>query len=121
MDDKTTIQELKDLLKDFRDKRDWEQFHDPKNLAEAIAIEAGELLELFLWQNKEEVMAKIKNDPKFKEEVGEELADIINYCLQFSNSTDIDIASIVRDKMEKTDKKYPVEKAKGTAMKYNKL
>src|SRR3989338_5871412 len=107
MDDKTTIQELKDLLKDFRDKRDWEQFHDPKNLAEAIAIEAGELLELFLWQNKEEVMVKIKK------EVGEELADVINYCLQFSNSTEIDIASIVRDKMEKTDKKYPVEKAKG--------
>ena len=88
-------------------------------MAEAIAIEAGELLELFLWQNKEEGMAKIKNDPKFKEEVGEELADIINYCLQFSNSTEIDIASIVRDKLEKSDKKYPVDKAKGIATKYN--
>ena len=64
-------------------------------------------------------MAKIKNDSKFKEEVGEELADIINDCLQFSNSTEIDIASIVRDKLEKSDKKYPVDKAKGIATKYN--
>ena len=121
MDDKTTIQQLKELLKEFRDKRDWAQFHDPKNLAEAISIEAGELLELFLWKDKDEVIKKINDEPEFKEQVGEELADIINFCLQFSNSTDIDISTIVKDKLDKSDKKYPIEKSKGISTKYNKL
>lgn len=122
MEDKNThIQTLKDLLRDFRDRRDWDQFHDPKNLAEAISIEAGELQELFLWKNKEDIVEKIKNDPEFKNEVGEELADVIIFCLNFANATDLDVATIVRDKIEKADKKYPVEKAKGNATKYNKL
>ncbi len=120
-DTKTNIQVLKDLLKDFRDRRDWMQFHDPKNLAEAISIEAGELQELFLWKDKDVVSEKIKNDSKFKEEVGEELADVVIFCLNFANATDLDVATIVKDKIEKSDKKYPVEKAKGNATKYTKL
>jgi len=120
-DSNINIQKLKDLVKDFRDKRDWAQFHDPKNLAEAISIEAGELQELFLWKDKDAVTEKIKDDPKFKEEVGEELADIIIYCLNFANTTDFDVATIVKDKIEKADKKYPVEKAKGNATKYTDL
>jgi len=121
MDKETTIQELKDLLRKFRDDRDWAQFHDPKNLAEAISIEAGELQEIFLWKNKEKIAQLLKEDEEFRKEVGEELADVLIFCLNFANATDIDVSSIVKDKIIKTDKKYPVEKAKGTATKYNKL
>jgi len=120
-DSKTTIQELKERLKKFRDDRDWKQFHDPKNLAEAISIEAGELQELFLWKDKEKIIKELKEDEEFRKEVGKELADIIIFCLNFANATDIDVATIVKDKITKGDNKYPVEKAKGTATKYNKL
>ena len=121
IDKDTNIQVLKDILKNFRDSRDWAQFHDPKNLAEAISIEAGELQELFLWKNKDAVIEQIKNDPKFKEHVGEELADVLIFCLNFANSTDLDVATIVKDKIEKADKKYPVEKSKGNSVKYTEL
>ncbi len=121
-DDKNTnIQALKNLLENFRDKRDWSQFHDPKNLAEAISIEAGELQELFLWKDKDDVVEKIKSDPRFKERVGEELADVLIFCINFANATNLDIASVVIDKIDKADKKYPVEKAKGNANKYTEL
>jgi len=120
-DKDTNIQILKDLLIDFRDKRDWKQFHDPKNIAEAISIEAGELQELFLWKDKETVSKEIENKPEFKERVGEELADVFIFCLNFANSIDLDIATIVKDKIEKSDKKYPAEKAKGNAKKYTEL
>lgn len=121
MDHNTRIQELKDLLKDFRDKRDWEQFHTPKNLAEDIVIEAGELLELFLWKDSKEINTKINEDAGYKEEICEELADVISACLSFSNVTDIDISEAIKDKMKKNQIKYPIEKAKGKALKYTKL
>ena len=120
-DNNTNIQELKNLAADFRDKRDWLQFHDPKNLAEAISIEAGELLELFLWQTPEQIADKLKNQAGFKEEVGDELADIINFCLNFSDVTGIDISEEVIKKLEKSEQKYPADKAKGVATKYTKL
>lgn len=120
-DKETTIQELKDLLRYFRDKRDWKQFHDPKNLAEAISIEAGELQELFLWKDKEKIVQTLKEDTEFRKEVGEELADIIIFCLNFANSTDIDVSAAVKGKIQKGENKYSVEKAKGNATKYNKL
>ena len=120
-DKNTNIQVLKDLLIDFRDKRDWKQFHDPKNIAEAISIEAGELQELFLWKDKEAISEEIKNNPKFKEKIGEELADVVIFCLNFANSVDLDITAIVEDKIEKGEIKYSVEKAKGNAKKYTQL
>ena len=120
-DKNTNIQVLKDLLIDFRDKRDWKQFHDPKNIAEAISIEAGELQELFLWKDKEAISEEIKNNPKFKEKIGEELADVVIFCLNFANSVDLDITAIVEDKIEKGEIKYSVEKAKGNAKKYTEL
>lgn len=120
-DKNTTIQVLKDLLREFRDKRNWAQFHDPKNLAEAISIEVGELQELFLWKDKEKIVKELKEDTEFRKEVGEEFADIIIFCLNFANATDIDISSLVKEKIEKNKNKYSVEKAKGTATKYNKL
>ncbi len=120
-DEKTTIQELKDILRKFRDDRDWKQFHDPKNLAEAISIEAGELQELFLWKDKEKIAKKLQEDEEFRKEVGEELVDVVIFCLNFANAADIDISKILKEKVEKNAKKYSVEKAKGTAVKYNKL
>ena len=122
MSDKTThIQDLKNLFQQFREDRNWDQFHDAKNLAEGISIEAAELLELFLWQDSEAVMKKIDEDDEFKTEVGEELADVIAFCINFANATDIDISTVVRDKVAKNAKKYPIDKAKNTATKYNKL
>lgn len=122
MNDKdTNIQALKDLLIKFRDKRDWAQFHDPKNIAEAISIESGELQELFLWKDKEDVVEKIKNDKNFKKRVGEELADIIIFTLNFANATNLDVSEIVIDKIKKADKKYPADKARGVSTKYTKL
>lgn len=121
MDSSTTIAELKELLQEFRDARDWAQFHDAKNLAEALSIEAGELMELFLWKDKGAIMEKIKNDMEFKQKVEEELADIVAYALNFANATEIDVAKAVKEKIEKNGRKYPVEKAKGSAKKYDEL
>ena len=104
---------MKELMKEidkFNKERDWNQFHSPENLAKSIAIEAGELLECFQWNNEYNL-----------DEVKEELADVINYCLLMADKLDVDPKQIVLDKMEKTAKKYPVEKAKGKSTKYNKL
>src|SRR3989344_8343518 len=120
-DKNTNIQKLKDVLLKFRNARDWVQFHDPKNLAEAISIEAGELQEHFLWKNKEDIAKKLKEDKEFRTEVGEELADIVIFCINFANSTNMDISSLVLDQIDKSNKKYPVEKSKGNATKYTNL
>lgn len=121
MDKETKIQQMKDLLMKFREDRGWGKFHDPKNLAEAISIEASELQEHFLWKTSDESVEKLKNDKKFREEVGEELADVIMYCLNFANSTEIDVATIIKDKIEKNAKKYTIDKSHGNAKKYNQL
>jgi len=120
-DKKTTIQELKDILKKFRDDRDWKQFHNPKDLAEAISVEAGELQELFLWQDKEKIAQKLKENQEFKKKVGRELADVIIFCLNFANITDLDLSSTIKEKILINGKKYSVEKSKGSSEKYNKL
>ena len=102
--------DLINKIKEFNRDRDWDQFHSPENLAKSISIEAGELLECFQWNNEYDL-----------DEVKEELADVINYCLLMADKLDVDPKQIVLDKMEKTAKKYPVEKAKGKSTKYNKL
>ncbi len=107
--------EIKDLMREvdqFTQERDWDQFHNPKDLAIALSIEANELLEVYLWKKPEE--AKL-------EKVKEELADVINYALLLASKYDIDVAEIVREKMKKNALKYPVEKAKGVATKYSEL
>jgi NTP pyrophosphatase (non-canonical NTP hydrolase) len=106
------IKELTDALIKFRNERDWEQFHNPKDLALAINVEAGELLELFLWKNGQEVD---------KEKVKEELADVIAFCFLLANKFDFDIKKILLDKILINSKKYPIEKSKGTAKKYDQL
>jgi NTP pyrophosphatase (non-canonical NTP hydrolase) len=102
---------IKELIK-FRNERDWEQFHNPKDLALAINIEAGELLELFLWKNAEDAN---------KEKVKEELADVFAFAFLLADKYKFDVKQIVLDKIKQNGKKYPVNKAKGTAKKYNEL
>lgn len=102
---------LKQRIDKFNKDRDWDQFHTPSNLAKSISIEAAELLECFQWSNEE----------YNKEEVLEELADVMNYCIQMSLVLDVDIVDIINKKMDKTEFKYPVDKAKGVSTKYDKL
>ena len=103
---------LLQALKKFRDERDWEQFHNAKDLALAINVEAGELLELFLWKNAGE---------ENKEKVKEELADIFSFALLLADKYGLDVEAIVEEKMKANAEKYPVDKAKGTAKKYTEL
>lgn len=120
-DQNTSIQNLKDIAKKFRDERDWGKFHTPKELAIDMSIETGELLELFLWKSNEEITEKLAQDQKYKENVLDELADVVHACLALANTANIDIASAVIKKIEKTALKYPIEKAKGQAKKYTEL
>ena len=106
------IRNIIEKLIAFRDERDWAQFHNPKDLAVALNIEAGELLEAFLWKNADD--ADI-------EKVKEELADVIAYALLIAEKYKFDITEIVTSKIEENGKKYPADKAKGTAKKYNEL
>ena len=106
------MEEIIEKLKKFRDERNWQQFHNNKDLAIALNIETSELLELFLWKNTEEVD---------KEELKEELADILSYALLIADKNKLDIKEIILDKIAKNAEKYPVDKAKNTAKKYNKL
>ncbi len=102
---------LQALLK-FRNERDWEQFHNPKDLAIAISIEANELLELFLWK---------KPDEADKQKIKEELADIFAFAFLLAEKHDLNVKEIIFDKLKQNEEKYPVDKAKGTAKKYNEL
>lgn len=105
------LEKLKKVIKQFVDERDWNKFHSPANLAKSISIEANELLECFQWDEENYDLDNVK----------EELADVINYCIQMSIVLDLDISTIVLDKLEKTKLKYPVEKCKSISTKYNKL
>jgi len=106
------INELRSALLKFRDERDWAQFHNPKDLALALNIEAGELLECFLWKTSEK--ADI-------EQVKEELADVFAYAFLLADQYDFDVKQIVLEKIAKNALKYPVEKSKGVAKKYTEL
>ena len=109
------MSEIKDIIGElvkFRDARDWQQFHNPKDLAVAINVEAGELLELFLWKDSNEAnLIKVK----------EELADVFAFAFLLAEKYDFDVKQIVLDKIMQNGEKYPVSKAKGTAKKYNEL
>jgi len=106
------IEEITKALIDFRNERDWAQFHNPKDLALAINVEAGELLELFLWKKAEEAN---------KDKVKEELADILAYSFLLAEKYGFDVKDIVMNKIKINGDKYPVDKSKGTAKKYNEL
>ena len=109
-----TKETIKQILK-FRDDRDWKQFHNPKDLAISISLEAAELLEVFQWSGSD-----TSNENK-QEKIKEELADVINYCVLMAEVCGIDIDEIVQEKIKVNNEKYPVSKAKGKSDKYNKL
>ncbi len=109
------IDEITNALIEFRDARDWKQFHDSKNLATAIGIEAAELNELYLWKTIKE------SEEVDKARLKEELADVFSFAFLLAEKHNLDVKDIVMDKIEQNNKKYPVEKSKGTAKKYNEL
>ncbi len=109
------INEITEALISFRNARDWAQFHDSKNLATAISIEAAELNELFLWKTIKE------SEEVNKDKLKEELADVLAYSFMLAHRHGFDIKQIMLDKIKKNAEKYPVEKAKGSAKKYNEL
>ena len=105
------LEHLKQRIDKFNKDRDWDQFHTPSNLSKSISIEANELLECFQW-----------SDTNYNiDDVKEELADVMNYCIQMSLVLDVDIIDIINAKMDKTELKYPVDKSKGVSTKYDKL
>jgi NTP pyrophosphatase (non-canonical NTP hydrolase) len=115
MQQHTTMNDIETILTELREfnrERDWDQFHNGKDLAIAISIEAGELLEAFLWKSPDD--AKV-------EKVREELADVLNYAFQMADKYCFDIKEIMLDKIRKNAAKYPSDKAKGSAKKYNEL
>lgn len=99
----------------FRDDRDWKQFHNPKDLAISISLEAAELLEVFQWSG-----ADVSNEGK-QDKIKEELADVVNYCVLMADACELDLDEIVQEKIKINERKYPVEKANGRRDKYDKL
>ncbi len=115
------IAELKQRVLAFAHARDWEQFHSPKNLSMALAAEAAELMENFLWMSPEDSRSAVGADARRREMIEDELADVVIYALQFANQTGIDVAAAIAAKMAKNALKYPVEKARGRSDKYTEL
>lgn len=104
------MKDLENKIVKFAEDRDWLQFNTPENLAKSIAIEAGELLECFQWNNNYD-----------KTELKYEIADVMNYCILLCHQIEVDPKKIILEKMKISEKKYPIEKAKGVSTKYNKL
>ncbi len=112
-DQNTTVSELRDLVRAFVAERCWEKYHKPKNLAASIAVEAGELLEVFQWLTPEEAEAA-KVPGTVRDQAADELADVLAYVLALANVTDLDVSGALRSKFEKNRRKYPPEKFRGT-------
>lgn len=110
-----SLDSLNKRIKQFCQNREWSQFHDPKNLALSLQLEASEVLELFQWTKDNEI------NPKKKDQLGDELADVMYWLIMLSNHYEIDLIQSLNDKMEKNEDKYPVEKAKGKSAKYTDL
>ncbi len=109
------LDRLREKIIEFRDLRDWKQFHDPKNLAEAIVIESGELLENFLWKTCDE---SLKLDSETIVAIGEEIADIVIFLTILAHEMNLDIDKIVSRKLQLNEKRYPVETSRGSAKKH---
>ena len=112
------IRKLTDKIVAFRDARDWKQFHNPKDLAAGLAIEAAELQEIFLWKNPDEVAVSVSEK---RERISDELADVAYYVLLLSHELEIDITEALTAKLVKNAAKYPIDKAKGKHAKYDEL
>lgn len=119
-DRKTSIYQLRQLIQDFVDERDWRKYHNPKDLAISIAIEAAELMELFQWVSERKVEKVLEDAERFTR-LEEELADIIILCFNLANVLNVDVAKAVTKKVEKNRAKYPVDLVKGNYKKYTQL
>ncbi|HEY1848582.1 MAG TPA: nucleotide pyrophosphohydrolase [Opitutaceae bacterium] len=119
-DSTTTIAALRERVLSFVRERDWEQFHSPKNLSMALAAEAGELMEHFLWAGPEESRA-VAASPAKRAKIADELADVVIYALEFANATGLDVAASIDAKIAANAAKYPVEKSRGKSAKYTEL
>lgn len=120
MDNTDTIADLRHQVLQFRQARNWEQFHDPKNLAMALAIEAAELQEIFLWKSETEI-EELLNKKTGQEKVQEELADIFIFLLYLTEAVNLDLAEAVKAKLRKNEAKYPIAKSYGCNKKYSEL
>ena len=112
LDKKLTLKDLKSKVENFVNERDWEQFHDPKNLAMSISIEAAELMEIFQWSSNDE-SSQIMDTKDSRIHATEEVADILIYTIAFCNRNNIDISEAILNKLKKNKKKYPKDKFKG--------
>ena len=112
------LMDLRDAVRKFAEERDWDQFHSPKNLATALTVESGELLEHFQWLKEEESK---QLSPQKLAEVQAELADVFIYSIRLADKLDVDLIQSARDKIARNATKYPVEKARGNAKKYTDL
>ncbi len=112
MGDEATLGELRSRVADFVSRREWEVFHNPKDLAIALSVEASELLELFRWRDVEEIESTL---PKLKVSIADELADVLIYSLSMANTLSIDLTEAILAKMERNEERFPVEKYRGRA------
>ncbi len=113
-----SIAELTERIRAFRDARDWAQYHTPKEMAVAIAAEAGELLQHFVWQNAEQSGRRAEDR---REAIADEMADVAILLFEFADNLGVDLAAAMRAKLERNEQRYPVEKARGSNRKYNEL
>lgn len=116
--DQQSLTELQAIIQKFCEERDWDQFHNPKDLSISLALEAAEVLEHFQWKNADEMA---EHSVENKGAIAEELADVLYWVLLLSNKLNIDLVESFLDKMKKNEKKYPVDKAKGSHKKYTEL
>lgn len=113
-----TINDLTKQIIDFRDERDWKQFHNPKDMALSLVLEAAEVMEHFQWKSAEEMAEHLQNN---KKDVADELADCMYWILLMAHDFNIDITTAIQQKLAETAKKYPIDKSKGSHKKYNQL
>lgn len=112
-DSQVTIEWLREMMREFLRERAWEKYHTPRNLAASVSVEAGELLELFQWLTPEEAAARSRDDAAFRQAVGEEMCDVLMYCISLANAMDLPVAQTIAAKMEKNRRKYPPERFHG--------
>lgn len=120
LDDQTTISELKSNVKQFCTDRDWDQYHNAKELAIGVTTESAELLEIFRFKSQEEI-DRMFNTPDAREKISDEMADVLFFLLRMAQKYDIDLADAFNAKTAKNERKYPVEKARGSNKKYDEL
>lgn len=120
MDNNTRIQEIKDRIQKYCEERDWDQFHNPKELSIGLITEASEVLEHFRFKSEDE-MEQFLKDSKKREDIEDEMADVLFFLFRFAQKYNVDLSEAFNRKMSKNEKKYPVEKSKGSNKKYTEL